>query len=193
MKLIQILAISLLLISCKNNKNVENNSTADTTTESFQDIGLEYALATKKVLGLNLIEAIQKNGTIDALSFCSIKAIPLTDSMSTKHNAIIKRVSDKNRNPDNKANAEELKYIDYYKNQVATNQEIKPTTIDKDTKIHFYYPITTNAMCLQCHGTAENMAPEVRSKIMKLYPNDLAIGYSENEVRGIWSIQFEKK
>lgn len=191
MKLIQIMVITLFLISCKNNKNVENSKTD--TTKSFENIGLEYALATKKVLGLNLMEAIQKNGTLDALSFCSIKAIPLTDSISTKHNAIIKRVSDKNRNTENKANAEELKYIEFYKNQVATNQEITPTTIDEDNKIHFYYPITTNAMCLQCHGNAENIAPEVRSKILKLYPNDLAIGYSENEVRGIWSIQFEKK
>jgi nitrate reductase cytochrome c-type subunit len=191
MKLIQILVLSLLLISCKNNKKVEH--VAADTNESFENIGLEYALATKKVLGLNLIEAIQKNGTIDALSFCSINAIPLTDSMSTKHNAIIKRVSDKNRNPENKANTEEIKYIEFYKTQIATNQEIKPTTINKDNKIHFYYPITTNAMCLQCHGTTENIASEVRSKILKLYPNDMAIGYSENEVRGIWSIQFEKK
>jgi hypothetical protein len=28
---------------------------------------------------------------------------------------------------------------------------------------------------------------------MKLYPKDLAIGYNENEVRGIWSITFDKK
>lgn len=48
-------------------------------------------------------------------------------------------------------------------------------------------------MCLQCHGTPENINPEVRVKTLKLYPKDLAVGYSENQVRGIWSITFDKK
>ena len=76
--------------------------------KTYADIGLEYALGTKKVLGKNLMVAIQKKGTLEALSFCNIQAIPLTDSMSIKFNASIKRVSDKNRNPNNKANTEEL-------------------------------------------------------------------------------------
>ena len=46
-------------------------------------------------------------------------------------------------------------------------------------------------MCLQCHG--KQIKPEVSQQIMKLYPKDLAIGYSESEVRGIWSITFDKK
>jgi hypothetical protein len=47
-------------------------------------------------------------------------------------------------------------------------------------------------MCLQCHGKSEQIKPEVRAKTLQLYPKDLAIGYSENEVRGIWSITFTK-
>ena len=46
-------------------------------------------------------------------------------------------------------------------------------------------------MCLQCHG--KQIKPEVSQQIMKLYPKDLAIGYNESEVRGIWSITFDKK
>jgi hypothetical protein len=46
-------------------------------------------------------------------------------------------------------------------------------------------------MCLQCHG--KQVEPEVAKQILKLYPKDLALGYSENEVRGIWSITFNKK
>ena len=135
--------------------------------------------------------AIQKKGTLEALSFCNIQAIPLTDSMSTKFNASIKRVSDKNRNPNNKANTEELQYIAQFKKELATKKEIKPVVIEKGNKVQFYYPIETNTMCLQCHG--KQIKPEVSQKIMKLYPKDLAIGYSESEVRGIWSITFDKK
>ncbi len=159
--------------------------------KTYADIGLEYALSTKKVLGKNLMGAIQKKGTLAALDFCNIKAMPLTDSMAIKHKATIKRVSDKNRNPNNKANAEELKYIAQFKTDLAAKKEIKPVVIEKENKVQFYYPIETNTMCLQCHGKQIN--PEVQRQILKLYPKDLAIGYNESEVRGIWSITFDKK
>ena len=159
--------------------------------KTHSEIGLEYALETKKVLGKNLMGTIQKKGTIAALEFCNIQAMPLTDSMSVHYNAVIKRVSDKNRNPNNKANLEELYYINYFKNVVAEKQKIEAVVLEKLNKIQFYYPIETNTMCLQCHGT--QIKSDVASQILKLYPKDLAVGYKENEVRGIWSITFEKK
>jgi cytochrome c553 len=172
----------------QNDKNFGNTN----NSKSAEDIGLEYALSTKKILGQNLMGTIQKEGTLAALNFCNIQAIPLTDSMATKHNANIKRVSDKPRNPDNKANSEELTYINQYKKQVSLNLEVKPTIIEKGEKVQFYYPITTNSMCLQCHGDSNNIDPEVRRNILSLYPNDMAYDYTENQVRGIWSIEFDK-
>ena len=59
-------------------------------------------------------------------------------------------------------------------------------------EIAFYYPIITNTMCLQCHGTKNEVAPETLVKIKNLYPKDKALGYSTNEVRGIWSISFQE-
>lgn len=158
--------------------------------KTYADIGLDYALSTKKVLGKNLMEAIQQKGTMEALTFCNIQAIPLTDSMSTQFNATIKRVSDKNRNPNNKANAEELNYIAQFKKDLVDKKDIKPVALEKGDKIQFYYPIETNTMCLQCHG--KQIKPELQRQILKLYPKDLAVGYDENEVRGIWSISFKK-
>lgn len=159
--------------------------------KTIEEIGLEYALSTKKVLGKNLMGAIQKKGTLATLEFCNIKAMPLTDSMATKHKATIKRVSDKNRNPNNQANAEELKYIAQFKTELAAKKEIKPIIIEKGNKVQFYYPIETNTMCLQCHG--KQIKPDIQKQILKLYPKDLAVGYNESEVRGIWSITFDKK
>lgn len=178
----------------KQNKNwiqTGKKLTKNNESKTIDEIGLEYALSTKKVLGKNLVGAIQKKGTLAALDFCNIKAIPLTDSMAIKHNAFIKRVSDKNRNPNNKANLEELKYIEQFKKELGAKKEIKPVVIEKGNKVQFYYPIETNTMCLQCHGT--QIKPDVKKQILKLYPNDLAIGYSENQLRGIWSITFDKK
>ena len=45
-------------------------------------------------------------------------------------------------------------------------------------------------MCLQCHGEkGKNIQPKTLEKIAQLYPNDLATGYKENEVRGLISIK----
>ena len=98
---------------------------------------------------------------------------------------MIKRVSDKNRNPDNAANAAELKIIEQFKAQLAKKEELK-ATMENGV---FYAPITTNSMCLQCHGSEKDIKPETLAKIKSLYPNDKAIGYQENEMRGLMVIK----
>lgn len=164
----------------------------------FEDLpygerGLKYALTTKAVLGKNLMGTIQKKGTLEALEFCNIRAYPLTDSMAVVHNASIKRVSDKPRNPKNRANAEELEYINTFKMLVAEEKEINPIVKETEKDVHVYYPIVTNSMCLQCHGKPEtNIKPEVLKTLTLLYPEDQAKGYSENQVRGIWNVSYKK-
>ncbi|CAM1370796.1 Cytochrome c family protein [Tenacibaculum litoreum] len=162
------------------------------SNKTSEEIGLEYAMKTKKTLGKNLMGAIQKKGTLHALQFCNEKAYKLTDSMATKFNASIKRVSDKPRNPNNTANTEELNIIEGYKRIVSNKEEIKPVTKQADNKTKFYYPIITNSMCLQCHGTPNSqIKPETLKELTLLYPTDKAQGYDVNQVRGIWSITFK--
>lgn len=154
--------------------------------------GQQIAMKTKGVLGKNLLEAINTSGTDNALTFCSTRAIPLTDSMSVTLNAKIKRVSDKNRNPNNSANAVELAYIEAAKWAISKNEEPKPqlTTIGK--KQTGYYPITTDKMCLQCHGKSQtDVLPNTVAKIRKLYPHDKALEYSVGDLRGIWVVEME--
>ncbi len=159
----------------------------------YGDIGLGYALATKAALGKNLMKAIQEKGTDGAVAFCNLRAIELTDSISVMNNAQIKRVSDKPRNPINKANREELGYIATFKEQVASGLEVDPIVIPGNEDVTVYYPITTNAMCLQCHGKPnDQVKPTTMATLRKLYPEDKAVGYDVNEVRGIWSVVFDK-
>ena len=161
--------------------------------QSYAQIGMSYAKSTKATLGKNLMGAIQKEGVMHALSFCNVQAMPLTDSMATKHDAIIKRVSDKNRNPNNKANAQELDYISLYKQILKNGEEPEPIVVEENKKVNFYYPIVTNGMCLKCHGTpGEEIQRGTYDKIKELYPKDKAIGYDVNDVRGMWSISFDK-
>ena len=161
--------------------------------KGYADIGMEYAKAAKTALGKNLLKAIQKEGTAGAVEFCHIEALSLTDSVSVMNNAIIKRVSDRPRNTANTANTEELGYIEYFKKLTAAGKEPKPIVKTENGEVDIYYPITTNTMCLQCHGKPnEQIQPETLGALKRLYPSDAAIGYKANEVRGIWAINFEE-
>jgi hypothetical protein len=179
-------------------KNIGNITNSAQSSMNYQNLpyderGLKYALATQAILGKNLMGTIQKKGTLEALSFCNERAYPLTDSMSTLYKANIKRVSDKPRNSNNQANSKELGHINTFKNTIKNSKEPKPIVEYETNKIHVYYPILTNAMCLQCHGKPnENIQNSTLKKLKLLYPKDKAIGYNVNEVRGIWSISFDK-
>ena len=157
--------------------------------------GLEYALKTKSILGKNLLGAIKTKGTIGALSFCNENAFHLTDSVASQIDGVkIKRVSDLYRNPANKANVNELTYIENTKTLLVHGKKITPQIQEIDGDMVGYYPITINKMCLQCHGklTVE-IEPNTYSKIKELYPNDLAVGYSTDELRGIWVVTMPKE
>jgi cytochrome c553 len=172
---------------------LQTQQSKNNTQESYGQRGLEYAMATQAVLGKNLMGSIQKDGVLEALSFCNEQAYRLTDSMAVAQHANIRRVTDKPRNQNNKANTEELEYISTFKTVIANKGQPKPIVKDIDNKVHVYYPITTNTMCLQCHGTPNTtMDVATLNKVLRLYPKDKAIDYSENEVRGMWSITFDK-
>jgi len=161
---------------------------------SYQQIGLNMAFTTKAELGKNLMSVLKEKGAVAALEFCNIKATKLTDSMATVHNARIKRVSDSVRNPSNKANKTELQKMEVFKNMLSNAEEIKPIIETVNDSIYFYYPIITNEMCLKCHGTPNTEINQTTLLSLKdLYPTDKAVGYSKNQVRGIWSIQFQKQ
>lgn len=176
----------------------EHRKYSSTSQTSISDVnplelGQTIAMKTKGVLGKNLLQAINTKGTGHALEFCSSKAIALMDSMAVSLNAKIKRVSDKNRNPNNRANDAELAYIKASKAALSEGKEILPQLTTIGDKQIGYYPIMTGQMCLQCHGgKGKEIAPSTLDKIEHLYPQDLATGYQVNQLRGIWVVEMDK-
>ncbi|MBP8793211.1 MAG: DUF3365 domain-containing protein [Lutibacter sp.] len=161
---------------------------------SYEELGLKYAMSTKAVLGKNLIAAIKNKGTEEAVAFCNTRAFNIVDSAGVALNTKIKRVSDFPRNLVNTANKTELNYIQNTKNAIKNNEKVTPLVQEIDDKMVGYYPIETNKMCLQCHGLPNTqILPATLTKLKHLYPTDKAIGYGENELRGIWVIEMNKK
>jgi hypothetical protein len=183
------IALGFLIISCNKKSKEDTTLISEDVKQKLQN----YALETKGVLGKNLMNAINTQGTEKAIEFCSTKAIVLTDSMGTAFNATLKRVSDKPRNPLNMANDNEAAFINELKEKVSKGEKMTPKFSESDGKITGYFPIETNALCLQCHGSKDlDIKPNVLKKIAQLYPKDQATGYKENQIRGIFVVTQNK-
>lgn len=184
-----LIVFGILIISCNKKSKEETTVISEESKETFQ----KYAVETKGVLGKNLMNAINTQGTEKAIEFCSTKAIVLTDSMGTAFNVTLKRVSDKPRNPLNMATENETDFINELKEKISKDEKMTPKFTESESKITGYFPIETNAMCLQCHGSKDlDIKPNVLKKIVQLYPKDQATGYKENEIRGIFVVTQNK-
>jgi hypothetical protein len=203
--IIYLVTAILFLLSCSNNSNEKLRSNSESKVEKYSEvkatesetdytaIGKKIATEAQSALAKNLAEAINKGGTEYAVEFCNSHANPITDSMSIVLKAGIKRVSDKNRNPANKANENELAQIEFLKNNQAKGIPPQPKLIELNGKIVGYYPIVTNTLCMQCHGKKQTeISVKTLRKIHKLYPTDEATGYGINEIRGLWVVTMNK-
>lgn len=154
--------------------------------------GKAIAMQTRDALGSKLQQALREGGPVAAVEFCKDNALPLTKDMATELGSSVVRVSDRPRNPKNAANAEQLIYIAKAKASLAAGEQAKPAIIDSGDRMVGYYPIVTNGMCLQCHGTQEEIAQETSIAIQASYPKDQATGYGLNELRGVFVVSMEK-
>ncbi|MGR3810370.1 Tll0287-like domain-containing protein [Jiulongibacter sp. NS-SX5] len=152
--------------------------------------GKKIAESTQKVLGSNLMKAMRDGGPAQAIEFCNEQAYPLTDSMALTLHTKIKRVTDKPRNPQNKANKAELIIIKEMKKAMAKGKEVKAVGLESPNGTRNYYPIITQGLCLSCHG--KNLNNDLTNQLKKLYPNDIARGYEVNELRGLWAIEVNR-
>lgn len=152
--------------------------------------GKEIASATFVALSSELQNAMSDGGVENAVKYCNLKAMPITDSLAIKYNVEIRRTSDKIRNLSNKASAQELKTIANYKKSLLEGKQLKHQVVSHNDEYTFYAPILINDMCLKCHGNKSDISSY--DVITNLYPNDLATGYKSGQVRGIWSINFLK-
>lgn len=184
----KVLIISILLssIAC-------NNTLSTKEKQEYTEKGKEITKASFKELSSNLIKQMKLGGPAQAVPFCNLQAMPITDKMAKKYDVIIKRTSDKVRNSKNKASKRELEIIKEYSTLIKNNEALTPIVeLDENNIKHYYAPIKLNAKCLACHGELGNkLSVKTDSLIKSLYPNDKAIGYKDWDIRGIWSITFK--
>ena len=181
-KTLLIACASILLFSC-NSKKINQE-----TYLEFQKKGNELSNKAQSVLLANVGQAMQTGGAVYAVEFCNLQASSIVDSLNQANNCVISRVSEKNRNPENKLKTSSEK--DLW--EVFATGNVTDTIIQEQNKLVFYKPIKTGLpACLKCHGQpGSDIEPATFDKIQHLYPADLATGYKLNDFRGLWKIEF---
>jgi glutamyl/glutaminyl-tRNA synthetase len=171
-------------------KENQSDNMQNKSDSGYIEKGKKITSMAQQELSKNLLNALNTGGTDFALSFCNSKALFLTDSISNSLNFKLKRVSDNIRNHLNVAEPNEIAYIKILKENIKNGLPLTPKIISGNGEKKGLYPIVTNSVCTQCHGNEKDINPEVLNKIKKLYPGDKAIGYKENEIRGLWVVKF---
>ncbi len=182
------LMLLFILVSCSQKDKPEITEELKTALRSDAKTFME---SLKSVL----IKEIQTNGIMNAVSVCSDTAQILTNNYGVSKGIYIKRVSFKNRNPLNVPDDFESKVLKMFEEKFNKNQ-LKPEReyvelIEQNGvyKVRYMKPIFVQPECLNCHGTEEQISPQVKNLINKVYPNDKAKGYKMGDLRGAVSIQ----
>ncbi len=156
--------------------------------DSIVKTGNEVATSLIQTLGKNLKQHLQSEGPLGAAKFCSAKAFPLTDNVSTKYgkDISVKRISLNERNPANAAQGSEKAILEALQ-QLQNNHVILPQyvveRVDSATA-KYYKPLSINkGVCLKCHGDIANNT-KLANFIKSSYPNDKATGYKMGDLRG---------
>ncbi|MBN8650389.1 MAG: DUF3365 domain-containing protein [Cytophagales bacterium] len=187
--LVPLILLVAIVISCNSKKTLQSYSQLDTTYISRGNVIAKLSFET---LSGELQKALQNGGIDSALRYCNLRAYPITDSLSLVHQASIKRVSTKVRNPRNKADELATFMAKGFGIDVSEGKAITPKLVLKDDSVLFFKPIITQPLCLTCHGTpGKEVSFSTDSTIQKLYARDKAVGYKNNEVRGLWRIAFK--
>lgn len=179
------LLLAFIAVSCKHaTKNEKQISALKNQADSI-------ATVSQMILLQNVATAIQKGGTEYAVDFCHVKAIPITDSLSKEVRMSIQRITDKNRNPKNNLKTKTDRSIfDEFKRK----QELSDTLLTQNEQ-YVYYKRINLAMptCMKCHGNpTTDIEEKTLQKINTSYPNDKAVGYKLNDLRGLWKIKIDK-
>lgn len=167
-------------------------SLSEKEIREYRETGDQIVESASQKLSQTLMSKMKEGGPLEAIAFCNQSALPITKKMSAYHGAEIKRTSLQIRNPENLPNAEELKVLHYYEDKLAEGNALNPlVSLDPSGKPNYYAPIKIEQRCLICHGSPNQELSSPIDSILKIkYPEDLAVGYSEGDLRGIWSISF---
>ena len=150
------------------------------------------SLGMLKELGQKLQSAMADGGAVNAIGVCNTQAPDIAARVSAQNQVKLSRVGTRARNPvmgvPNVWQAKALAQFDagLARGDKPADMEYSETVVKPDgsKEFHFAKPIVMQPMCVACHGSSEQISPEVKAKLSELYPNDKAVNYQPGQLRG---------
>jgi hypothetical protein len=141
----------------------------------------EKALAAREQLFERLMarlsEVVQADGPAAAVEICHQEAPRIAHDVATTTGVKIGRTSDKLRNPNNRPPSWAI--------EIVANKPDSPIFVAADNgRFGAILPVRLKSLCLTCHGTPDKIPDPVRDALHARYPDDRAIGYAEDDLRG---------
>lgn len=186
--------LPVFLLSCKPGQPQKKTAVSAEMEQQYLEKGMAITGMVFQNLSGRLKAALTSSGVSGAVEYCNLAASPLVDSLSEANMVRIKRTSHRLRNPQNAPTVQEKMIIDDYLTMIGAEDLPSPKVIFEDQKVHYYAPIFLMDNCLKCHGTRNTDIVESDYEIIsRLYPEDRAYDFKVGELRGIWSLEFDRK
>lgn len=187
--IIPFLFFSLFIFSnCSDTK--EKRVEIEQNRLELRNYAINFAAGLKAVLQKKLKEG----GPLKGVKVCSDTAMALTNLFSESMEIEMRRVSFNYRNPLNEPDEFEKKVLaDFFaKNESkALNNDSEYLEISAykgERVLRYMKPIFVEAVCLNCHGSQNEISAEVNEVLNEKYPQDKAVGYQIGDLRGAISI-----
>jgi hypothetical protein len=130
-----------------------------------------------KRLSNRLLQAISDGGPAAAIPVCKSEAPQIANAVGREYGVTIGRTSFRLRNP---GNAPPDWAADLVERRIG-----EPHFTDlPDGRLAALLPIRLKPQCMTCHGPEDQIADEVTSALAEQYPDDQAIGFEVDDLRG---------
>ncbi len=124
-----------------------------------------------------LTTALDERGPDGAIEVCSIRAPEIGAAVSNEYGLVLGRTSFRLRNPSNMPPE--------WAEALVREQVAEPTwLVGPGGQLGGMLPIRLKAECGMCHGPREQIADDVLATLDRLYPQDVATGFAEGDLRG---------
>ena len=191
-----ITALALFTLGCGTSDkpaSVKQKTPANATQVEMQRAAKTLVSGFMRDLKSELMGAMKKGGPAEAIGACQIKAPQIAGDFSDRQWSI-RRVTEKPRNPLNRANPHEQEILRSFADtlrQVRFFDEFDDP-INK-TGYTYYQPIKMGRFCLKCHGASKSLDEKVALALQDKYPDDKALDYSAGDLRGMFVVTIENK
>jgi len=191
--------INTLLLATLLSASMALASETNTTTAPEMTVkqeGIKYIKMLGGALKTKLQTEMKADKTgVGAVTFCTNEATKLTAEINSKlpDYAKVRRTALKLRNSEkNAADALDTKIMQEYVASIEaktfTPKDIKVVEDGDVTRV--YKALLAKNVCLVCHGS--KISKVIQEEITKGYPNDKAVNFEENSLRGVVVAEIKK-